>query len=157
MRLIAITWCGWIICGVALFLFATNLWLLWGLWLVALGILLGKALSRKPHQPEIVGVGIALLIFVTLLARASPVHSLGWEGCSRMTITKLGQDWQIKVSDPGEIEGFKSFAKRGHYETMQKFGYGYHVYAGDGESMTSYYVHGDCARSFSCFGAAGSL
>ena len=144
MRLTPITWCVWILCGVALFLFATDLWLLWALWLVCLGILLGKALSLGPAKPEIVAAGITLLVFGTLLIRSLPVYSLGWDGSNRMTITKLGQDWKIEISDPGDIETFKTFAKLGRYETLQKSGYGYHVYVGDGQSMTGYYVHGDC-------------
>jgi hypothetical protein len=144
MRQLLIPWLAWVACGVALLIFATNLWLLWALWLVALGILLGKALAREPRWPEMAGLSVSLLIFGVLLVRGLPIHSLGWGQCSRMTITELGQDWQIEVYDPGEIDGFKSFSKRGHYETMQKSGYGYHIYAGDGTNMTGYYVHGSC-------------
>jgi len=127
MRLVRITWCMWVACGVALFLFATDLWLLWAVWLVSLGILLGKALSRQPRQPELVGLSIALLICGTLVIRALPIHCLDWGGCSRIIISKLGQDWKIELTDPREIEIFQAYGKRGHSETMQKSGYGYHL------------------------------
>lgn len=144
MRLVRITWWAWAVCGVVLFLFGTNLWLLWAVWLVSLGILLGKALSRQPCKPEMVGLSIALFVCGTLVIRALPIHWLNWEGTSRIVISKLGEDWKIEIADPEEIKIFQAYGRRGHYETIQKSGYGYHLYVGDGNSLTSYYIHGDC-------------
>ena len=144
MKLLPAIVCVWVICGVVLFLFATNLMLLWVLWLIALGILVGKELSHKPHLPEIVGGTIAILILGAVLVRWIPCYSVGWEGCSRITVSKAGENWEIELTDPGEIDAFKSYGRRGHYETMQKSGYGYHLYVGDANNKTSYFVHGDC-------------
>jgi hypothetical protein len=104
---------------------------------------MGKALSHQPRLPEMVGLSIALLIFGTLVIRALPIHWLDWGRCSRIVISKLGQDWKIEITDPGEVEMFQSYGRRGHYETIQKSGYGYHLYVGDETSLTSYYVHGN--------------
>jgi len=144
MNLLLATVCVWVVCGVVLFIFATNLWLLWVLWLVALGIVVGKALSHKPQMPEFVVGAFAILILGAILVRAMPFYSIGWEGCSRITVSKLGENWEIELSDPGEIDAFKSYGRRGHYGTMEKSGYGYHLYVGDGNNMTGYYVHGNC-------------
>ena len=142
MKLLLATACVWVICGVVIFVFAVNLWLLWALWLVALGILMGKVLSRKPQMPELVGGTFALLILGTVFVRGLPIHSVGWEGCSRITVSKLSENWEIELTDPGEIEVFNSYGRRGHYKTMVKSGYGYHLYVGDVNNRKGYYMHG---------------
>lgn len=104
----------------------------------------GESPIPKTTLPGIVGGTIAVLSLGTILLRGLPLHSVGWEGCSRITVSKLGENWGIELTDPGEIEAFKSYGRRGHYQTMQKTGYGYHLYVGDANNLTSYYVHGDC-------------
>jgi len=133
----------WIACGAAILLFAPNLWFLWGLWLITFGVIIGKSFSSKARLPETVcGIIVASIIGV-IVVRALPVHSLDWESCSRMTITRAGEDWQIEITDPSELNMFKSYARRGHYVTMIKSGYGYHLYVGDKDSSQGYYIHGN--------------
>ena len=73
-----------------------------------------------------------------------PIYSVGWEGCSRITVSKLSENWEIELTDPGEIEVFKSYGRHGQYKTMVKSGYGYLLYVGDANSRIPYYVHGNC-------------
>jgi hypothetical protein len=124
-----------------------DLWLFWAVWLVSLGILIGKAFNQ-PRQAEMVCLSIALLIFGTLVIRAVPIHSLGWGGCSRIVISKPSQNWKIEITDPGEVEIFRSYGGRGHYQTMLKCGDSYHLYVGDETSLQGYYVHGDSIGRF---------
>jgi uncharacterized membrane protein len=84
MKSLLIVSVGWVICGALLFLFATNLWQLWALWLIALGVILGKVLSSEPRIPGTVAAAISLVIAATIMLRAFPFYSLSWEGCSRM-------------------------------------------------------------------------
>jgi hypothetical protein len=125
-------------------LLAFNVRELWTAWYIAFGIFIGKIVSLGKARLAYLICGLILIVIVGyVVVRALPLHSLPWRDADRLEISVLHEDWKIELTDPKEIAEFATFGESGHYQTMLKSGYGYHIYVTQDSVSTGYYIHGN--------------
>jgi len=134
----------WIVAGIALFVLGQNLHQLWAVWFTAFGVLIAIFVGdQQTRNLKVVCLALTSSIFLCLLIRCLPIYSLSWGNTVTIQISRF-QEWKVVIKDPQEVAAFCEFGRRGHYETMWKSGYGYHVYMTDHfQASTGYYIHGN--------------
>ena len=130
--------------GYCIALFAHNVRRLWVVWLLTTGFFIGSALA--PTMTAMASIVCALSIlamFVALIMRRLPVHSLAWGVADRIEISALAEEWTITLTDPQEIATLMQYGESGHYRSMLKCGSRIHLAITRGNQTTGYYIHGN--------------
>jgi hypothetical protein len=124
----------------------SNLTNLWGLWLVAIGIVVGWSTSRLSAKvPGVLCLVSCAIVCMALVARALPIHSFSTSPLVGLEVSKLGHDWKFTITDAAELTEFQEYCSRGCWQEMWKSGYGYYLFAKQDNlgSGSSIYVHGN--------------
>jgi len=108
----------------AVFAYAVNVELLWILWFVTLGILIGISLAPKPTRlAYLLPLAASGTIFISLIVRGLPIHGLGWEKLEKIEFRDIQESHPFEVTDPAVLSRFEAFGRRGRYITLWKTGY----------------------------------
>ena len=113
--------------GVALLLWAFNVRDLALIWWINTGVLVGILLSKGLRKHAFVLPALlSITIFVSLIIREIPIHSLPLHRVDQVRIFRLG-GLILEIEDPDELKQIEAYIQRGRYRSIIKCMTGYEL------------------------------